>query len=517
MTRNQTLSLAVAAVLLALAAGWMLGRGGRDEVAATADSPAQAERKVLYYRNPMGLPDTSPVPKKDPMGMDYIPVYAGDAPPPTAGTVVLAPDKVQALGVRTEVVRRAPLASVVRASGTVEVDETRQYVIAPRFEGWVEKLYANQTGMHVRQGQPLLAVYSPQLAAAQKEYQLADATARKLAQSDPASAASMARLRDASRSRLRNWEISDEQLARLGRDGGTDTLVLTSPANAVVVEKPVIQGARFEPGETILRLADLSTVWVVAKVPAAQAADIATGQPARFESVALPGQSFIGEVAFVQPVVDAATRTIDIRVALPNRGGELRPGLFGTVLLEQPSAQPVLAIPRSAVLDSGTRQMVLVQTAPGRFAPREVTLGRRSGDRIEVLNGLADGEAVVVSANFLIDAESNLQSALQGLGGHAGHAAPASGDTSGPAAEAATEDGHAGHTTIATPDPHAGHAGAPTAQAPAATPVAPSSPAPKPKRVNPHAEHGATPAVPTEPVTPVPEDAPENHDIHGGH
>ena len=510
MTRNQTLALAIAAVLVALAIGWMLGRATRSEAPATATDAAPAERKVLYYRNPMGLPDTSPVPKKDAMGMGYIPVHAGEEPSATPGTVVLPPDKVQALGVRTERVRRASLASVVRASGTVEVDETRQYVIAPRFEGWVERLYANQTGMRVRAGQPLLAVYSPKLAAAQKEYRLADATARTLAQSDPASAASMARLRDAARARLRNWEISDAQLARLGRDGGTHNLVLTSPANAIVIEKPVVQGARFEPGETILRLADLSTVWVIAKVPVAQAAGIAAGQPARFESVALPGQSFSGEVTFVQPVVDAATRTVDIRIALPNRSGELRPGLFGTVLLEQPAAQPALAIPRSAVLDTGTRQMVLVQTAPGRFAPREVTLGRRAGDRIEVLKGLADGEAVVVSANFLIDAESNLQSALQGLVGHAGHAAPAADAAPAPKPDTDAGNAQAGHGASTTLDPHAGHAATPAAPAPAPRPTTPSSP----ESADPHAGHGPVPATSTEPVTPAPDEIQENHEGH---
>ena len=535
MTRNQTLSLAMAAVVLALGAGWLLGRGTRGETPVAGGEGTQAERKVLYYRNPMGLPDTSPVPKKDSMGMDYIPVYAGEEAPAGPGTVVLSPDKVQALGVRTELVRSAPLASVVRASGTVEVDETRQYVIAPRFEGWVERLYADQTGMPVRAGQPLLAVYSPQLAAAQKEYKLADTAARKMAQSDPASAASMTRLRDAARARLRNWEISDAQLARLGRDGGTDTLVLTSPANAVVIEKPVVQGTRFEPGETILRLADLSTVWVVAKVPVAQTADIQIGQPARFQSVALPGQTFSGKVSFVQPVVDAATRTVDIRIALPNRGGELRPGLFGTVLLEQPTSQPVLAVPRSAVLDSGTRQMVLVQTAPGRFAPREITLGRTAGDRIEVLNGLTDGEAVVVAANFLIDAESNLQSALQGLGGHAGHAAPASEGVPAPTPEgedahadhgppATAPDPHAGHAAPAAQDPHAGHPPATTspaqAPAPARRPIAPPQTQPQPQPaapVDPHAGHAPMPAAPDEPVTPAPDATHAHHDGHGGH
>ena len=506
MTRNRTLSLAIAAVLVALAAGWILGRGTRDDVPAT--SAPQAERKVLYYRNPMGLADTSPVPKKDSMGMDYIPVYAGGEEAAAPGTVVLPPDKVQALGVRTERVRRAPLTSVVRASGTVEVDETRQYVIAPRFEGWVERLYANQTGMLVRAGEPLLAVYSPQLAAAQNEYRLADATARKLAQSDPVSAASMARLRDAARSRLRNWGIGEAQMARLGRPGGTDNLVLTSPANAVVIDKPVVQGARFEAGEIILRLADLSTVWLVAKVPVAQAAGIDVGQPARFNSVALPGQEFRGEVTFLQPVVDMGTRTVDIRIALPNRGGHLRPGLYGSVLLEQPDSQPTLTVPRSAVLDTGTRQLVLVQIAPGRFAPREVTLGRQAGDRIEVAKGLAEGEAVVVSANFLIDAESNLQSALQGLQAHAGHASPADGNQ--PSAAADPTDAQ---TVDAAPAP---------VHPPAIPPLRSRSPAqsqgssPAPAAVDPHVGHAPMPSSSTTPATPAPP-AEVPHESHEGH
>lgn len=240
-------------------------------------------------------------------------------------------------------------------------------------------------------------------------------------------------------------------------------MILTSPVDGVVTEKAIVQGARFEPGETVLRLADLSTVWLVAKVPAAQAANITVGQPARFESVALPGDTFDGAVTFVQPVLDAQTRTVDVRVALPNPGGLLRPGLFGTVQLQDPSAQPVLTVPRSAILDSGLRQIVLVQDGPGRFAPREVTLGRRGGDRVEILEGLAAGEAVVVSANFLIDAESNLQAALQSMTGHGDHGvAPADGDHAhGEHAHGAMDgshpnDDHGAHSQHGPPD-HENH------------------------------------------------------------
>lgn len=444
MNRFQTIALTSIALLAALATGWLLGRNTHTLMPAH-EPTAPAERKVLYYRNPMGLPDTSTVPKKDSMGMDYIPVYEGSEPPPTPGTVVMTPEKVQTLGVRTERVRLAPLTMQVRASGTVEIDETREHVIAPRLEGWVERLHANQTGMRVRRGQPLLSVYSPQLAAVQQEYRLADEAAQRLQDADPASAAAMARLRDAARERLRNWNIGGAQLTRLGNANSSDALVLTSPADAVLIEKSVVPGARFAPGDTILRLADLSTVWVVAKVPATQASLIATGQAARFESATLPGRSFAGEVSFVQPLLDAESRTLAVRIALPNPDGVLRPGLFGTVLLENADAQPLPSVPRSAVLDSGTRRIVLVQSAPGRFAPREVVTGQQAGERVEILDGLADGEMVVTSANFLIDAESSLQSAL--------HAMTTNGDTA--------DDEHADHTLHdhAAHDHHAMHEG----------------------------------------------------------
>ena len=423
MKRSYWVAAAVA-VLLALAAGWLVGRGSRSDVSPGAPTAGPDQpRKVLYYRNAMGLPDTSPVPKTDAMGMAYIPVYEGGEAPAKPGTVVMSPVKVQKLGVRTEQVRLQGLSPSVRASATVQVDETRQYVIAPKFEGWVERLFANQTGMSVRRGQPLLSVYSPMLLAAQNEYRIADAAARKLQDSDPASAATMRSLRDASRARLRNWDISDAQLARIGQDRVGSNLVLTSPANAVVVDKPIVQGARFAPGETILRLADLSTVWLIANVPASSAGGVLVGQRASFQSPTLPGETFSGRVTFVQPVIDPKTRTLGVRIELPNPDGVLRPGLFGDVSLTQATSAAVLTVPRSAVLDSGTRQLVLVQVGEGRFEPRTVVVGERSGDVVEIREGVREGERVVVSANFLIDAESNLQSALNGMSTQPGKSA----------------------------------------------------------------------------------------------
>ncbi|WP_374602314.1 efflux RND transporter periplasmic adaptor subunit [Arenimonas sp.] len=432
MNRN-TMIMLVTAVVAALAIGWWAGREFAPvvETAGThASDAAPAERQILYYRNPMGLADPSPVPKKDSMGMDYIPVYAGEEPETEPGTVVIPPGKVQLLGVRTEEAVHEALSGTVRASASVEIDETREFAVAPRFEGWIETLHANQTGMAVERGQPLMAIYSPELVAAQGEYDVADAAARRLAQSDPASAATMRRLRDAARTRLRNWEVSG---ASATRQGDAARLLISSPADAVIVEKPVVQGDRFEPGETVLRLADLSTVWVVAQVPTSSSGDLAIGSRAIFETPSLPGQRFEGEVSFIQPVVDMASRTVGIRVVLPNPDGVIRPGLFGTVELVGGAVEHYVTIPRSAVIDSGTRQRVFVQTAPGRFAPRDVELGARAGDRVAVLSGVKAGESVVVSANFLIDAESNLRAALESM------------ESAGPPEPTAPADPHAGH------------------------------------------------------------------------
>ncbi len=428
-----TLAIALGAAVLAIGIG--IGRHQTPDTPAASN--AGSARRVLYYRAPMSG-DTSPVPKKDPMGMDYVPVYDGqaaDAP----GTVALDPARLQTLGVRTERVRQGVQTLDLRASATLSADETRQYVVAPRFEGWVAHLYANQTGMAVRAGQPLLAVYSPALAAARQEIALADDAARRLSTTDPAGAAAMRRLREAAAARLRNWEV----------EAGTGTnVVYRSRVTGVVLEKPVLPGARFEAGEAILKVADLSTVWATAHVPVDQAGSLAPGQTAAFTSSALPGETVRGRVTFIQPVVDPAARTVDVRVELPNRDGQLRPGLYGQLQIAGPSRQ-ALTVPATAVIDSGTRQVVLVKVGDGRFAPREVGIGRRFGDRVEILAGLQDGEEVVTSANFLIDAESNLQSALQGLGSHS-HGAGAT-----PAADAKPATPAAPAMTAPAADPRA--------------------------------------------------------------
>ena len=414
MTRRTSIFLALG-LLASFALGWWI----RPDP-STSDAPAAVAQaqKVLYYRNPMGLPDTSPTPKQDSMGMDYVPVYADELEQP-AGMVVLGPEKVQKLGVRTATVERRALGRTVRASASVAVDERRLHTIAPKFDGWVERLKANQTGMTVRRGAALAEIYSPELVSAQEEYAIATQALGRL--SDDASRSTMRALADAALLRLRNWDISAGQIAALERGEVQRTLTLVSPIDAVVLEKRAIEGMRFMAGETLFQLADLSEIWVLAEIGANDLAEVGLGQQVRFTTPALPGRNFDGRITFIYPTISATTRTVRVRATVGNPRGELRPALLGQAEIAAQDGVVGLVVPRSAVIDSGTRQVVLVAHAGGRFEPRAVTLGRRGDDVIEVLDGVKEGEAVVVAANFLIDAESNLKAALQGLGAHEGH------------------------------------------------------------------------------------------------
>lgn len=363
---------------------------------------AGGERKVLYYRNPMGLPDISPVPKKDSMGMDYVPVYADEAAP--SGTVRVGPEKVQKLGVRSEPVATRRLVRSVRAVGTVEIIEKNLAVVSPRFAGWAEKLYADTTGLPVKAGQPLLEVYSPSLVVAQQDY----LTALKGGNRELAEGAVR---------RLRNWEISEAQIARLkSRSTPARTLTLTAPVNGFVVDKKVVQGMYFEAGMMLYQIADLSRVWVVAEVFEQDLGLLEPGVSAVALVNAFPGRRFPGKVAFLHPSLTPETRTTKVHIELDNAELLLRPALSAAVEFAMPArAQEVLAVPESAVLDSGRRRIVLVDRGGGLFEPREVHTGVKGDDYLEILSGVQAGERVVARATFLIDAESNLRAALEGF------------------------------------------------------------------------------------------------------
>lgn len=472
MNKGAGLTIGVIAVAVAAGSGyWLGGRGGASHgdavpVASAPAEPAKKEKKLLFYRNPMGLPDTSPVPKKDPMGMDYIAVYEGeqDEEPASANQIKISTEKVQKLGVRTEVAQLRVLDKVVRAAGRIEPDERRIYAISPKFEGYVERLHVNVTGQPVSKGQPLFEVYSPELVSAQREYAIAAQGVESLKEAGGQARDGMKQLADSSLLRLKNWDISEEQVKALAKSGeARRTLTFRSPVAGIVTEKKALQGMRFMPGEALYQVADLSAVWVVADVFEQDIGQVKTGAKAKVKINAYPDKVFEGTITYVYPTLKAETRTVPVRVELPNPGQLLKPAMFAQVELPVGAKGEVVTVPTSAVIDSGTRRIVLVQAKEGRFEPREVKLGQRSDNYVEVLDGVKDGEPVVVAANFLIDAESNLKAAVGGFG-HASHGSKPKPEAGAPvdehaahqAAKPAAAVGHQAEGTVEAFDAKAG-------------------------------------------------------------
>ena len=443
----------VFAALLAggIAAGYWWG--ARDVSGAKAPdrpaptAPADAGKKILHYRNPMGLADVSPVPKKDPMGMDYVPVYEGADEPGSGTQIRISTEKVQKLGVRTEPAASRELTRTVRAVGTLQIDERRMTSVAPKFEGWIEQLHVSTMGQRVARGQPLMEVYSPDLVTAQQEYLIAAKGVEAVKDGSPEIQASMRQLMAGALTRLRNWDVSDRELQALQSQGTLRrTVTLRSPVSGVVVEKPALKGMRFMPGETLYQISDLSGLWLLADIFEQDLGLVQPGQAAKITVNAFPGKAFSGKVAFFYPTVSADTRAGKVRIELANPGGLLKPSMFASVELAAGPRRKALAVPASAVLDSGLRQIVLVQLGEGRFEPREVKLGARADDYVEVLEGVKEGEPVVVAANFLIDAESNLKAAISGLGTAPG------GRGSTPAPDAGPKTSGGGHRGEGTLD-----------------------------------------------------------------
>lgn len=381
----------------------------------TPAAPAAGERRVVYYRNPMGLADVSPVPKKDSMGMDYIPVYEDEASAP-AGTVRVSLDKVQRAGVRTTPVRKYMLIRNIRGAGTIMPDESRIAVVAPRFDGFVEHLAARTTGEVVEAGAPLVTVWiegdtnagedSDDLLRMQADYLSA------LGRGGP----------DVERAahNLSQFGVPQSFIDELARTRKpVRAVTLNAPLSGTILEKPALDGMRFETGDMLFKIADLSTVWIMAEVAEQDVGAVQVGQLAHLTLPAMPGEPLEGKVAFVYPDLDPSTRSGKARIAVPNADGRLKIGLFADVEIAAPIGdKPVLTIPVDAVIDDGRRQVAFVAKGEGLFEPRYLVLGPRGESGIEVKSGLAEGENIVVAGTFLIDAESNLRAALAAFAPH---------------------------------------------------------------------------------------------------
>lgn len=352
-------------------------------------------QKILYYRNPMGLPDTSPVPKKDSMGMDYLPVYAGEA---DEGNIVkISPGKIQRTGVRSEMVERRVVSRIVRVPGSIQLDERRVTVVATRSDAFVDKVANVTTGDRVRKGQPLVEVYSPEINAA---------AAQLIA--NPGF--------EGSRRRLQNLNVPTEVIAEMERTRTVPMAITWSaPRDGVILERGAVEGMKASAGDTLFRIGDISLMWVLADVPEHELGSVRVGQPVTIGVRSLPGRSFTAKVGLIYPQVNKETRSTRVRIELPNPDGVLLPDMYADIEIATGAAKPVVAVPDDAVLDTGAKQVVLIDKGEGRFEPREVKTGARGNGFTEIREGIESGARVVTSANFLIDAESNLKAALQGL------------------------------------------------------------------------------------------------------
>jgi Cu(I)/Ag(I) efflux system membrane fusion protein len=381
---------------------------------------SSSSHKVAFYRSPMDPNQTSPVPRKDEMGMDYLPVYeeesSGDSDVKGRAAVEIDPTRQQLIGLRTAKAVSSGISGGWRTVGRVEVDPTKVSRINVKVTGFVENVFVDFVGRTVKQGEPLFTLYSPELLAAQQEYLLALEN-RKNNTSDSQSAMYDAVV-SVVRSKLKNWDVPEAAIARLEETGETTkALTLTSPVRGIVTAKDVVKGATLEPGSIPYEITDLTTVWVMADAYQPDLAQVKLGTRASMSFEALPDRVIIGTVAFVDPILDVQSRTAKVRLEVQNDDGELKPGMFGEVLFRGETRES-LTIPSDALIPTGRGFYVFVALGEGRLEPRSVKLGEKSGEKVEITEGLSEGESVVTRANFLVDSESSLRAALSAVEGN---------------------------------------------------------------------------------------------------
>jgi Cu(I)/Ag(I) efflux system membrane fusion protein/cobalt-zinc-cadmium efflux system membrane fusion protein len=386
---------------------------GMDLVPVKKDAAGGAtERKITHWVSSMDPTYVRDAPGKDTMGMDLVPVYDKSA----GSGITIDPATSQNMGVRIATVVRQDISRSIKTVGAVTADESRQSSINSKVEGWIEKLYVDQTGKPVAKGAPLLEIYSPDLVSAQQEYLLALRNSERLAENSyPEIASGAQRLRDAARTRLKYWDISDKQISSLEKNGEPKkTLTLYSPTGGIVMMKNALPGMRVMPGEELLQITDLSRVWVDAQLYEYQLAAVKVGQSAEIILPYNVGKVLRGKIAYIYPTLSGETRTARARIELANPGLELKPEMYVDVRIDGAKKAAALVIPVEAILDSGAQQTVFVALGEGRFEPRIVRSGvRDESGNVEITDGLKEGEQVVVSAQFMLDSESRLREAVQ--------------------------------------------------------------------------------------------------------
>lgn len=392
------------------------------EKKATPPPVKPAPAKKTLYRSTMMPNEISDKPGKDSMGMEMVPFEseipaAGAAGIPGLAAVAISPEKRKLMNLKLATAEMKNLTRSLRTSARIVPNETRLFRVTAKIDGYVEKLFVNATGQAVRRGQPLLSIYSPELVASQQEFLSALAMAKQMGQSpDPLVVANARGLLDASRRRLKLWDISDAQIERLEKSGRIEkALTLAAPASGYVSEKMVLAGQKIMAGEMLMVVADLSDVWAEANLYESDAAFVKVGMQADLTLPFLPGKSFTGRISFLNPFLDAASRTLKARLEIANPGLLLKPEMYGDITLTLDFGEK-LTIPESAVMRTGERNYVFVDDGAGSLVPTQVQVGIQSGDDLEILSGLKNGDRVVAAANFLVDSESSLKAALQAFG-----------------------------------------------------------------------------------------------------
>ena len=393
-----------------------VGGGGQSTQAQTTAAKS-GEREVLFYRNPMNPTITSPVPAKDEMGMDYVPVYSDDVDQAVdqAGMVTINPVVVQNMNVQSALVERRDLEQEIRTVGYLEYDQERMVTVTTKYSGWVERVYVNYVGEPVEKGQPLFEIYSPELVQTEQELLSAIEYAKKFDSTSTEAGQRASALVGSARERLRYWDISPDQIDNLERTGEVfRTLQVVAPASGLVMKRmPGLEGMAVRPGMQVYHIADLRSLWLSVEVFEHQVSQIDIGSVAEIKLTYLPGEVFRGTVRFIEPEFSEATRTLQMKIEVPNPDGRLRVGMFGTVRFHPTAARQALVVPTQAVLRTGQRNVVIVDLGDGSFAPREVQTGHEGGGYVEILEGLNEGERIVTSSQFLIDSESSLQAVVQ--------------------------------------------------------------------------------------------------------
>ncbi len=411
--KNKTALYVLIAVVITATAVYLLTKNSAPANTAAVQTQNKSGRKILYWRAPMNPTEIYNHPGKSKMGMDLVPVYEDQGG--SAGFVKISPEVVQEMNVNTYTVIDSELSSRVTTNGVLKTNETEDYIVTTRVNGWVQKLYVNYVGEKVFKGEKLMDIYSPELVAAEQELLTALSYDKSVSGSEinDVLASGSELLKNAVR-KLQLLEIPESDIKTIEKTKNVKTYVtLYAQYSGTVITKNILEGQKINAGQPLMQISNLSTLWLDADIYEYELSKIELGAPAKIRFNYFPGKIYTGRISFIYPTIDPKSRTATVRIDVPNPKGELMPEMFANLEISGKKMGVNPIIPESAVIRSGMNDLVIISLGGGRFKPQSVTLGGYSNGYYQVLNGLSAGTSVVTSAQFLIDSESNLRAAVQ--------------------------------------------------------------------------------------------------------